>query len=156
MSVVTMSTLSGLATKGEKGKSKFQSLDINSLYRGESLEPAQKTILRKHGMQSLGRVPTARRAPINLPSLKAETSGADPPVSLVPSGGTGWGSKPSGEGGNATASPAVNQGSAAVAALLPPAAVTLQPPNTTQPPSQASLPQSRQPPISGPVGTTVA
>lgn len=28
-----MSTLSGIASKGEKGKSKFQSLDINSLYR---------------------------------------------------------------------------------------------------------------------------
>ena len=29
----SMSTLSGLVSKGEKGKSKFQSLDINSLYR---------------------------------------------------------------------------------------------------------------------------
>lgn len=29
----SMSTLSGIVSKGEKGKSKFQSLDINSLYR---------------------------------------------------------------------------------------------------------------------------
>lgn len=28
-----MSTFSGLASKGEKGKSKFQSLDINSYFR---------------------------------------------------------------------------------------------------------------------------
>ncbi|XP_046404098.1 LOW QUALITY PROTEIN: uncharacterized protein LOC124169510 [Ischnura elegans] len=149
-----MSTLSGLATKGEKGKSKFQSLDINSLYRGESLEPAQKTILRKHGMQSLGRVPCARRAPANLPSLKAETSGADPPVSLVPSGGTGWGSKPPGEGTAPSATPASTQvpGPAAVAALLPPATLPLTS-STTQPTSQTPIPQSRQPqPVTGPVG----
>jgi len=91
-----MSTLSGIASKGEKGKSKFQSLDINSLYRGESLEPHQQksTLPRKHGMQSLGKVPSARRPPANLPSLKSEHSGNDPAISLVPSGGTGWGSKP--------------------------------------------------------------
>lgn len=29
----SMSTLSGILSKGEKGKSKFQSLDINNLYR---------------------------------------------------------------------------------------------------------------------------
>ncbi|KAL0122312.1 hypothetical protein PUN28_007210 [Cardiocondyla obscurior] len=87
-----MSTLSGIVSKGEKGKSKFQSLDINSLYRGESLEPHQQknTLPRKHGMQSLGKVPSARRPPANLPSLKSETSSSDPAVSLVPSGGSGW------------------------------------------------------------------
>ncbi|XP_046670382.1 protein PRRC2C isoform X5 [Homalodisca vitripennis] len=94
-----MSTLSGITAKGEKGKSKFQSLDINNLYRasrGESLETHQhkNTSSRRHGMQSLGKVPSARRAPANLPSLKSEYSGNDPAVSLVPSGGTGWGSKP--------------------------------------------------------------
>lgn len=91
----SMSTLSGIVSKGEKGKSKFQSLDINSLYRvsrGESLEPHQQknTLPRKHGMQSLGKVPSARRPPANLPSLKSETSSSDPAVSLVPSGGSGW------------------------------------------------------------------
>lgn len=91
----SMSTLSGIVSKGEKGKSKFQSLDINSLYRvsrGECLEPHQQknTLPRKHGMQSLGKVPSARRPPANLPSLKSETSSSDPAVSLVPSGGSGW------------------------------------------------------------------
>ncbi|XP_035717368.1 protein PRRC2C-like isoform X6 [Vespa mandarinia] len=90
-----MSTLSGILSKGEKGKSKFQSLDINNLYRvsrGESLEQHQQknTLPRKHGMQTLGRVPSARRPPANLPSLKSETSSSDPAVSLVPSGGSGW------------------------------------------------------------------
>lgn len=42
-------------------------------------------------MQSLGKVPSARRAPVNLPSLKSEHSGTDTAVSLVPSGGAGWG-----------------------------------------------------------------
>lgn len=46
-------------------------------------------------MQSLGKVPSTRRAPVNLPSLKSEHSGSDPTVSLVPTGGTGWGSKAS-------------------------------------------------------------
>ncbi|KAK2582795.1 hypothetical protein KPH14_005056 [Odynerus spinipes] len=91
----SMSTLSGILSKGEKGKSKFQSLDINNLYRvsrGESLEQHQQknTLPRKHGMQTLGRVPSARRPPANLPSLKSETSSSDPAVSLVPSGGSGW------------------------------------------------------------------
>lgn len=42
-------------------------------------------------MQSLGKVPSARRPPANLPSLKSEHSGNDTAVSLVPSGGVGWG-----------------------------------------------------------------
>lgn len=45
-------------------------------------------------MQTLGKVPATRRAPANLPSLKSEHSGNDPAYSLVPTGGTGWGSKP--------------------------------------------------------------
>lgn len=42
-------------------------------------------------MQTLGRVPNARRIPVNLPSLKSEHSGVDTAVSLVPPGGPGWG-----------------------------------------------------------------
>ncbi|CAG9836920.1 unnamed protein product [Diabrotica balteata] len=42
-------------------------------------------------MQSLGKVPNARRAPANLPSLKAEHSGTDAAVPLVPPGAPGWG-----------------------------------------------------------------
>lgn len=73
-----MSSLGG--SRGERNaKPKFSALDINYLYRtsrGESLEPSQQksTVPRKHGMQSLGKVPSARRPPANLPSLKAETS----------------------------------------------------------------------------------
>ncbi len=44
-------------------------------------------------MQSLGKVPTARRAPANLPSLKAENFGNDPTINLVPSSGAGWGAQ---------------------------------------------------------------
>ncbi|XP_041767424.1 putative uncharacterized protein DDB_G0282133 isoform X1 [Anopheles merus] len=71
-----MSTLGG--SRGERNaKPKFAALDINKLYitsRGESFEPStqKSTAPRKHGMQSLGKVPTARRPPANLPSLKAE------------------------------------------------------------------------------------
>lgn len=56
------------------------------------MEPHQQknTLPRKHGMQSLGKVPSARRPPANLPSLKSEHSSSDPAVSLVPSGGSGW------------------------------------------------------------------
>lgn len=97
-----MSTLGG--SRGERhAKPKFSALDINSLYRtsrvstlntlpigglrtdltlhinieqGESIEPsaAKNAAPRKHGMQSLGKVPSARRPPANLPSLKAETT----------------------------------------------------------------------------------
>ena len=49
---------------------------------------------RNVGMQSLGKIPPTRRVPANLPSLKSEHSGNDLAVSLVPSGSTGWGSKP--------------------------------------------------------------
>ncbi|XP_070503783.1 probable WRKY transcription factor protein 1 isoform X2 [Chironomus tepperi] len=75
--------MSTFGNKGERernpNKPKFAALDINSLYRstrGETFEPAtQKNAApRKHGMQSLGKVPSARRPPANLPSLKAETS----------------------------------------------------------------------------------
>ncbi|CAG9772485.1 unnamed protein product [Ceutorhynchus assimilis] len=92
-----MSTLSGNVSKGEKTKPKFQSLDINNLYkisRGENTEkPAQKSSSNyiKHGMQSLGKVPNARRAPANLPSLKSEHIDSGAAVPLVPPGSTGWG-----------------------------------------------------------------
>ena len=45
----------------------------------------------RHGLQSLGKVGSARRMPppAHLPSLKSENSGNDPTVNLVPSGGAG-------------------------------------------------------------------
>ncbi|KOB62969.1 Large proline-rich protein BAT2 [Operophtera brumata] len=69
-------------SKPTSGKQKYQKLDINSLYcanRNENLEPSsvKSQLSRKHGMQSLGKVPSTRRPPANLPSLKTET-GQDP------------------------------------------------------------------------------
>lgn len=82
----------------------------------------------RHGLQSLGKVGASRRIPppANLPSLKSENSGNDPTVSLVPSGGGGWGStkeKP-------TETPPVVTSQAA-------------PPSSTL--SQANAPTSQQP-----------
>lgn len=60
--------------------------------QGESSEPsAQKNqVPRKHGMQILGKVPSARRPPANLPSLKAETnSSSTTSSSIITSGNTG-------------------------------------------------------------------
>ncbi len=53
------------------------------------------SVAPRHGLQSLGKVASARRMPppASLPSLKAENKGNDPNVSLVPKDGTGWASK---------------------------------------------------------------
>lgn len=86
-------------TNESKAKSKFQSLNINTLYQGAANKATSKNLPQKHGLQSLGKVPTARRAPANLPSVKSEKGGNDPTVVLVPTGGAGWakdGEKPPG------------------------------------------------------------
>uniref|UniRef100_A0A6M2DUH9 Putative mediator of rna polymerase ii transcription subunit 12-like isoform x3 n=1 Tax=Xenopsylla cheopis TaxID=163159 RepID=A0A6M2DUH9_XENCH len=72
--------MSALGSKAERQpKSRFQSLDINNLYctsRGDTVEQLtqKSSVPRKHGMQSLGKVPTARRPPANLPSIRAEAT----------------------------------------------------------------------------------
>lgn len=63
-------------------------------FQGENPEKQQQkssSSYIKHGMQSLGKVPSARRPPANLPSLKSEHSGTDAAVPLVPPGAQGWG-----------------------------------------------------------------
>ena len=64
-----------------------------TLFQGSALKPLQKNIPQKHGLQSLGKLPTARRAPANLPSLKAENHGNDPSIAIVPAGSSGWAGK---------------------------------------------------------------
>jgi len=91
-----MSTISGIGNKGEKtNRSKYKGIDINTLYKGKTVEAPKSTVARQYGLQSLGKVSNARRMPppANLPSLKSENSGNDPNISLVPSGGSGWVSK---------------------------------------------------------------
>lgn len=81
-------------------------------------------------MQSLGKVPSARRPPANLPSLKSEHSGTDAAVPLVPPGAQGWGKQDS-----TTSSPSTT---------------TQQPPTTTpaiaQNSSTTTVSSNQQPP----------
>ncbi|XP_059171972.1 protein PRRC2C-like isoform X2 [Physella acuta] len=107
-----MSTISGIGSKGEKNKSKYKGIDINTLYKGKSVETQKSTVPRQHGLQSLGKVSSLRRMPppANLPSLKSENSGNDPSISLVPSGGSGWVSKEEKkEGSGSGAQPPLSQ-----------------------------------------------
>lgn len=90
-----MSERSGQTAKGKEGKTKYASLNLFDTYKGKSLEAQKPVVPPRHGLQSLGKVASARRMPppANLPSLKAENKGNDPNVSLVPKDGTGWASK---------------------------------------------------------------
>ena len=83
-----MSTQQPKSLDSKSAKSKFQSLNINNIYQvtlvscrhfkvftisqGAANKSTSKNLPAKHGLQSLGKVPAARRAPVNLPSEKSE------------------------------------------------------------------------------------
>ncbi|XP_034997242.2 protein PRRC2B isoform X4 [Hippoglossus stenolepis] len=90
-----MSDRLGQITKSKDGKSKYSSLSLFDKYKGKSIENQKNTVVPRHGLQSLGKVATARRMPppAHLPSLKSENKGNDPNVIIVPKDGTGWANK---------------------------------------------------------------
>ncbi|XP_068608646.1 protein PRRC2B [Brachionichthys hirsutus] len=90
-----MSDRLGQITKSRDGKSKYSSLSLFDKYKGKSIETHKNTVVPRHGLQSLGKVATARRMPppAHLPSLKSENKGNDPNVIIVPKDGTGWANK---------------------------------------------------------------
>ncbi|XP_026029434.1 protein PRRC2B isoform X2 [Astatotilapia calliptera] len=90
-----MSDRLGQITKSKDGKSKYSSLSLFDKYKGKSIETQKNTVVPRHGLQSLGKVATARRMPppAHLPSLKSENKGNDPNVIIVPKDGTGWANK---------------------------------------------------------------
>ncbi|XP_024154889.1 protein PRRC2B [Oryzias melastigma] len=90
-----MSDRLGQITKSKDGKSKYSSISLFDKYRGKSIETQKNTVVTRHGLQSLGKVATARRMPppAHLPSLKSENKGNDPNVIIVPKDGSGWANK---------------------------------------------------------------
>ncbi|XP_076822186.1 uncharacterized protein LOC143468718 isoform X2 [Clavelina lepadiformis] len=87
-----MSTGYGV-NKGKDGK--YNTLNLTT-YKGRSADTTKHSgTTHRHGLQSLGKVPSTRRVPppASLPSLKSENLGNDPNVNLVPKDGTGWASK---------------------------------------------------------------
>uniref|UniRef100_A0A8C5ZC94 Proline rich coiled-coil 2B n=1 Tax=Marmota marmota marmota TaxID=9994 RepID=A0A8C5ZC94_MARMA len=104
-----MSDRLGQITKGKDGKSKYSTLSLFDKYKGRPVDATRSSVIPRHGLQSLGKVATARRMPppANLPSLKSENKGNDPSIVIVPKDGTGWANKqeqPDPKSSSATAS----------------------------------------------------
>ncbi|KAJ8000405.1 hypothetical protein DPEC_G00204480 [Dallia pectoralis] len=83
--------------KLQRGRMANQSMRLSTylIHTKERALKHKSLLFPRHGLQSLGKVASARRMPppASLPSLKAENKGNDPNVSLVPKDGTGWASK---------------------------------------------------------------
>ncbi|XP_034048241.1 protein PRRC2B isoform X3 [Thalassophryne amazonica] len=90
-----MSDRLGQISKSKDGKSKYSSLSLFDKYKGKSIETQKNAVVPRHGLQSLGKVATARRMPppAHLPSLKSENKGNNPNIIIVPKDGTGWANK---------------------------------------------------------------
>ncbi|XP_036382183.1 protein PRRC2B-like isoform X2 [Megalops cyprinoides] len=90
-----MSDRLGQINKTKDGKGRYSSLSLFDKYRGKTVETQKSAVVTRHGLQSLGKVATARRIPppAHLPSLKSENKGNDPNVIIVPKDGTGWANK---------------------------------------------------------------
>ncbi|CAL8143706.1 unnamed protein product [Orchesella dallaii] len=86
----TQASTKGENTSSKSTKSGYDHLDINKLYKGKSTDPVAKPVAQKHGMQTLGKAPPARRGgstvvkaePIN--SDLANSSAPSQPTSLPP------------------------------------------------------------------------
>lgn len=96
------SSSSSSSTSTTKSK-KYSALDINTLYKGKSLENPKTTIIvPKHGLQTVGKVGVARRVPPpanvglksttntdNNNSNNNEQESANN-INIIPTGGQGW------------------------------------------------------------------
>ena len=61
------------------------------------------------GLQSLGKTTVRPPKPVAIPSLRKEHAGHDPTISLVPSGGGGWGTANSSKEKTRSSSPALER-----------------------------------------------